>query len=103
MQTKKITASTDTPYISEEEQYHILSLFSRNGVHVLETYEDSNVEDGVRFKEFVVVSDDTNQIRLADLLEDIRRLEGEYDIGSMNESNDNGFYAKDYHFYHYAD
>lgn len=103
---KRIMSSSNsnaTPSVTPEEQQHILKLFRMNDVDVLETYEDTSYEDGITFNEFVVVTDNTNQIRLGHLLDDLRDLDRSYDIGQQNEGNDNGFYGKDYHFYHYSD
>lgn len=70
---------------------------------MLDTWEDYVEEDGVRFNQFNVSTNNTNEFILGQLLKDLHKFEDTYDIGCSNERNDYGFYAKDYHFYHYLD
>lgn len=59
-----------------------MGLFGINDVQVLDTYEDLSVEGGIRFNEFVVVTDNTNQMSLGDLLKSLDVLDEENGIGS---------------------
>lgn len=99
----KCNTALSTQYINDAEQEYILSLFGSCDINVVNTYEDTGYEDGVSYKEFVVQTDNTNQLRLSDLMTYLRELDEENDIGNYRESNNNGFYAYDYHFYHYFD
>lgn len=95
--------STSSSLINESEQEYILGLFNKSEVNVLDTYEARISQDGVIYNEFIVVTDNTNQIRLGGLLKELDMLDEENEIGSYNEENEHGFYAKDYHFFHYVD
>ena len=99
----KSSTAPSTQYINDEEQEYILSLFGQCDIDVVDTYEDNSYQDGISYKEFVVQTDNTNQMRLSDLMTYLRELDEENGIGNYRESNDNGFYAYDYHFYHYFD
>lgn len=91
----------NTQHINDAEQEYILSLFGQCDIDVVDTYEDVSYQDGISYKEFVVQTDNTNQMRLSDLMTCLRELDKENDIGDYRESNNNGFYAYDYHFYYF--
>lgn len=44
-----------------------------------------------------------NAITDTSIRDDLSELEDQFDIGYESNSNENGFYAKDFYFYHYAD
>ena len=52
---------------------------------------------------YVVEMDNSNPLYLADLWDELRKLEDSHNIGFDRESNDNGFYGYTYTFYHYDD
>lgn len=91
-----------TAEITTDEKDHILEIFRHNLIDVLETYQDSSIDGGVRLDEFVVVTDDTIRYYLGCVLEDLDELANSNNIGYYEKENDHGTYARDYHFYHYS-
>lgn len=51
----------------------------------------------------MISTDNVNAVQLGNLKDDLSELEDQFDIGYESNSNENGFYAKDFYFYHYAD
>lgn len=98
----KCTLISTSP-ITAEERRKILSIFNIYDQDVLDYYEDSRYYDGITYNRFVVECDNTNTVLLGGLLDALRRLESDLDIGYENESNEHGFYGKTYMFYHYVD
>ena len=50
----------------------------------------------------MISTDNMNSLQLGNLKDDLRELK-DLGIGYESDSNENGFYAKDFYFYHYAD
>lgn len=100
-----ITENTyeETDYLTQIEINFIRKIFNRNDVNIVsEEYIQDTYHD-VIYSEYKISTDDMNAIQLGNLKDDLIELEDQFDIGYESESNENGFYAKDFYFYHYAD
>lgn len=100
-----ITENTykETDYLTQIEINFIRKIFNRNDVNIVsEEYIQDTYHD-VIYDEYKISTDDMNAIQLGNLKDAFRELEDQFDIGYESDSNENGFYAKDFYFYHYAD
>lgn len=102
--SSQVVSSTGgaTDPLSEQEKQTILDMFNSNSQTVLSTYNSSSEDDGILFNEFNVECDNTNDLHLGYLLDELRNLE-QWNIGFDSIENGNGFYGKTYIFFHYPD
>lgn len=97
------SATIYTEALSPKEMDMIKDIFRKNDISIESTSNSTGEDDGVVFREYLVRTGDTNSLHLGYLQDDLRMLEESHDIGYWDEENENGFYAKDYHFFHYPD
>lgn len=77
-------------------------IFNTNGVDIVSEEDTQDTYDGVIYNEYMISTDNMNALQLGNLKDDLRELE-DLGIGYESDSNENGFYGKDFYFYHYAD
>ena len=100
-----ITENTykETDYLTEIEINFIRKIFNRNDVNIVsEEYIQDTYHD-VIYDEYKISTDNMNAIQLGNLKDDLSKLEDQLDIVYESDSNENGFYGKDFYFYHIAD
>ena len=90
--------------LTKEERRIILDIFKKENTEVVRTYDAQDTDDeGNVLNLFVVEAENSNATYVGYLQSKLNELEDTYDIGFEVEANDNGFYGKDYQFYHYVD
>lgn len=99
--TENIYKETDN--LTQTEINFIRKIFNRNGVDIVSEEDTQDTYDGVIYNEYMISTDNVNAVQLGNLKDDLSELEDQFDIGYESGSNENGFYAKDFYFYHYAD
>lgn len=99
--TENIYKETDN--LTQTEINFIRKIFNRNGVDIVSEEDTQDTYDGVIYNEYMISTDNVNAVQLGNLKDDLSELEDQFDIGYESNSNENGFYAKDFYFYHYAD
>lgn len=99
-----ITENTNngTDNLTQTEINFIRKIFNRNDVDIVSEEDTQDTYDGVIYNEYIISTDNMNALQLGNLKDDLRELE-DLGIGYESDSNENGFYAKDFYFYHYAD
>ena len=99
-----ITENTNngTDNLTQTEINFIRKIFNRNGVDIVSEEDTQDTYDGVIYNEYMISTDNMNSLQLGNLKDDLRELEDQ-GIGYESDSNENGFYGKDFYFYHYAD
>ena len=99
-----ITENTnnETDNLTQTEINFIRKIFNRNDVDIVSEEDTQDTYDGVIYNEYMISTDNMNALQLGNLKDDLRELEDQ-GIGYESDSNENGFYAKDFYFYHYAD
>lgn len=100
-----ITENTNngTDNLTQTEINFIRKIFNTNGVDIVSEEDTQDTYDGVIYNEYMISTDNMNALQLGNLKDDLNELEGRFGIGYESDSNENGFYAKDFYFYHYAD
>lgn len=100
-----ITENTNngTDNLTQTEINFIRKIFNRNDVDIVSEEDTQDTYDGVIYNEYMISTDNMNALQLGNLKDDLNELEGRFGIGYESDSNENGFYAKDFYFYHYAD
>lgn len=90
--------------ITKEECRVILDIFKKENTKVAGTYtvQDTDTEGNI-LNLFVVEAENSNATYVGYLQSKLNELEDTYNIGFEVEANDNGFYGKDYKFYHFVD
>ena len=99
-----ITENTNngTDNLTQTEINFIRKIFNRNDVDIVSEEDAQDTYDGVIYNEYMISTDNMNALQLGNLKDDLRELE-DLGIGYESDSNENGFYGKDFYFYHYAD
>lgn len=100
-----ITENTykETDYLTQIEINFIRKIFNRNDVNIVsEEYIQDTYHD-VIYDEYKISTDNMNAIQLGNLKDDLSKLEDQFDIVYESDSNENGFYGKDFYFYHITD
>lgn len=99
-----ITENTNngTDNLTQTEINFIRKIFNRNDVDIVSEEDTQDTYDGVIYNEYMISTDNMNALQLGNLKDDLRELE-DLGIGYESDSNENGFYGKDFYFYHYAD
>ena len=99
-----ITENTNngTDNLTQTEINFIRKIFNRNDVDIVSEEDTQDTYDGVIYNEYMISTDYMNALQLGNLKDDLRELE-DLGIGYESDSNENGFYGKDFYFYHYAD
>lgn len=99
-----ITENTNngTDNLTQTEINFIRKIFNRNDVDIVSEEDTQDTYDGVIYNEYMISTDNMNALQLGNLKDDLRELE-DLGIGYELDSNENGFYGKDFYFYHYAD
>ena len=100
---KKVKTNCSTsPKLSAADQEKILGLFSKAGVKVTSSFDDTDTHDGVAYNLFCVETENRSVPVRGSLQSDLRELESQ-DIGYDIEVGPNGFYSRTYQFYYYED
>lgn len=99
----KENTNNGTDNLTQTEINFIRKIFNRNDVDIVSEENTQVTYDGVIYNEYLISTDNMNAMQLGNLEDDLRELEDRFDIGYESDSNENGFYAKDFYFYHYAD
>ena len=99
-----ITENTNngTDNLTQTEINFIRKIFNRNDVDIVSEEDTQDTYDGVIYNEYMISTDNMNALQLGNLKDDLRELE-DLGIGYESDSNEHGFYGKDFYFYHYAD
>ena len=95
--------NNETDNLTQTEINFIRKIFNRNDVDIVSEEDTQDTYDGVIYNEYMISTDNMNSLQLGNLKDDLRELEDQFAIGYESDSNENGFYAKDFYFYHYAD
>ena len=98
---RKMNCSTSEK-LSAADQEKILGLFSKAGVKVTSSFDDTDTHDGVAYNLFCVETENRSVPVRGSLQSDLHELESQ-DIGYDVEVGPNGFYSRTYQFYYYED
>ena len=100
---KKVKTNCSTSEtLSAADQEKILGLFSKAGVKVTSSFEDTDTHDGVAYNLFCVETENRSVPVRGPLQSDLHELESQ-DIGYDVEVGPNGRYSRTYQFYYYED
>ena len=100
---KKVKTNCSTSEtLSAADQEKILGLFSKAGVKVTSSFDDTDTHDGVAYNLFCVETENRSVPVRGSLQSDLHELESQ-DIGYDVEVGPNGFYSRTYQFYYYED
>ena len=89
--------------LSEEDKDNILTIFNKNQNQIVITTDENYEEDvnGNGVNTFIVECDNSNPMYIGSIKSDLTSYCEPRDIGFDTDSNDNGFYGKNYIFYKY--
>lgn len=85
--------------ISHEDQLDILDIFDQYDVVILRTDVNTEVFNGVMYKNFVVETDVMSREAFVGVERALNQLEDTHNIGFEKNSSGNGLYAYVYYFY----